>query len=182
MIGYEVSEVLEVKPAEYFVQVIKREKRACKTCEEQGVAMAPLPVRIIAKSLVSNRIIIDTIVGKYADHNPLYRQSVIFLRDAGIDISRATMCGWVMTVGEMLAQVVGAMQREGSVYTFSHFSIFVELRKVVGLRLNFRSPDVEAAMWSGQIRFACYLCPDSWHHLAGEDRRQGRAQRVHLEP
>ena len=112
VIGYEVSEVLEVKPAEYFVQVTKREKRACKKCEEQGVAMAPLPVRIIAKSLVSDRIIIDTIVGKYADHNPLYRQSVIFLRDAGIDISRATMCGWVMTVGEMLAPVVGAMRRE----------------------------------------------------------------------
>jgi transposase len=110
--GYEVSEVLDVKPAEYFVQVTKREKRACKTCEEQGVAMAPLPVRIIAKSLVSDRVIIDTIVGKYADHNPLYRQSVIFLRDAGIDISRATMCGWVMTVGEMLAPVVGAMRRE----------------------------------------------------------------------
>jgi transposase len=112
VIGYEISEVLDVKPAEYFVQVIKREKRACKTCEEQGVAMAPLPVRIIPKSLVSDRIIIDTIVGKYANHSPLYRQSVIFLRDAGIDISRATMCGWVMTVGEMLAPVVGAMRRE----------------------------------------------------------------------
>jgi transposase len=112
VIGYEVSEVLEVKPAEYFVQVTKREKRACKTCEEQGVAMAPLPARIIDKSLVSDRIIIDTIVGKYADHSPLYRQSVIFLRDAGIEISRATMCGWVMTVGEMLAPVVGAMRRQ----------------------------------------------------------------------
>ena len=112
VIGYEVSEVLDVKPAEYFVQVTKREKRACKACEEQGLAMAPLPARIIAKSLVSDRIIIDTIVGKYADHNPLYRQSVIFLRDAGIDISRATMCGWVMTVGELLAPVVGAMRRE----------------------------------------------------------------------
>jgi transposase len=112
VIGYEISEILDVKPAEYFVQVIKREKRACKTCEEQGVAMAPLPVRIIPKSLVSDRIIIDTIVGKYANHSPLYRQSVIFLRDAGIDISRATMCGWVMTVGEMLAPVVGAMRRE----------------------------------------------------------------------
>jgi transposase len=126
VIGYEVSEVLDVKPAEYYVQVTKREKRAstpaskdrlpgtpaCKICEEQGVSMAPLPVRIIAKSLVSDRIIIDTLVGKYADHNPLYRQSVIFLRDAGIDISRATMCGWVMTVGEMLTPVVGAMRRE----------------------------------------------------------------------
>jgi len=112
VIGYEVSEVLDVKPAEYFVQVTKREKRACKTCEEQGVAMAPLPVRIIDKSLVSDRIIIDTVVCKYGDHNPLFRQSVILLRDAGIDIGRATMCGWVMTVGEMLMPVVGAMRRQ----------------------------------------------------------------------
>ena len=32
VIGYEVSEVLDVEPARYFVQVTKREKRACKTC------------------------------------------------------------------------------------------------------------------------------------------------------
>lgn len=114
VIGYEVSEVLNLKPAEYFVEVSKREKRACKQkqCEEQGVEAAPLPTRIIDKSLVSDQIIIDTIVSKYADHSPLYRQSAILLREAGVDISRATMCGWVMRVGEMLEPVVGAMRKE----------------------------------------------------------------------
>lgn len=112
VIGYEVSEVLDVKPAEYFVEVTKREKRACKKCEEHGVFTAPASIRIIEKSLVSDSIIVDTIVTKYANHNPLYRQSVILLRDAGIDISRATMCGWVMTVGEMLMPVVGVMRCE----------------------------------------------------------------------
>ncbi len=112
VIGYEASEVLQVKPAEYFVEVTKREKRACKQCEEQGVEAAPLPARIIDKSLVSDQIIIDTIVSKYADHSPLYRQSAILLRDAGVEISRATMCGWVMRVGEMLQPVVGAMRKE----------------------------------------------------------------------
>jgi hypothetical protein len=33
------------------LRVIKREKRACKTCEEQGVESAALPARIIDKSL-----------------------------------------------------------------------------------------------------------------------------------
>jgi transposase len=94
VIGFEVSEVLDVEPARYFVQVTKREKRACKCCPEQGVAAAPLPARIIDKSLVSDGVIIDTVVNKYCDHNPLYRQSIALLRDAGIDISRATMCGW----------------------------------------------------------------------------------------
>lgn len=112
VIGYEESEVLDVEPAKYFVAVTKREKRACKKCEEQGVAMAPLPVRIIDKSLVSDRVIIDTIVNKYTAHLPLYRQSALLERDCGIEITRATMCGWVMTVGEMLSPVVEAMRKE----------------------------------------------------------------------
>ena len=64
VIGYEVSEVLDVKPAEYFVRVTKREKRACKACEEQGVAVAPVPESIIPKSLVSDQVVIDTVVQK----------------------------------------------------------------------------------------------------------------------
>ena len=112
VIGYEISEVLKVKPAEYYVEVSKREKRACKQCEEQGVVAAPLPARIIDKSLVSDEIIIDTIVSKYADHLPLYRQSAIFKRDLDLDLSRATMCGWVMRVGEMLEPLVSAMRKE----------------------------------------------------------------------
>ena len=52
VIGYEISEVLDVEPARYFVQVTKREKRACKACPEQGVTAATLPIRIIDKSLV----------------------------------------------------------------------------------------------------------------------------------
>jgi transposase len=112
VIGYEESEVLDVEPAKYFVVVTRREKRACKQCEEQGVVMAPLPARIIDKSLVSDRVIIDTIVNKYTAHLPLYRQSTLLERDCGIEITRATMCGWVMQVGEMLGPVVGAMRQE----------------------------------------------------------------------
>ena len=37
MIGYEQSEQLDVEPAKYFVLVTKREKRACRSCEEGGV-------------------------------------------------------------------------------------------------------------------------------------------------
>ena len=68
MIGYEKSEQLDVKPAEYFVVVTKREKRACKDCEEQGVECAPVPARIIEKGLASDRVVIDTVVSKYADY------------------------------------------------------------------------------------------------------------------
>jgi hypothetical protein len=68
VIGYEESEQLDVEPVKYFVLVTRREKRACKQCEERGVMAAPLPPRIIDKSLVSDRIVIDTIVRKYCDY------------------------------------------------------------------------------------------------------------------
>ena len=43
VIGYEESSQLDVEPAKYFVLVTKREKRACRSCEEFGVVSAPLP-------------------------------------------------------------------------------------------------------------------------------------------
>jgi transposase len=112
VIGYEKSEQLDVKPAEYFVVVTKREKRACKDCEEQGVQSAPLPARIIDKGLASNRVVIDTLVSKYADHVPLYRQSAILERQTGIELSRATLDGWVMRVGELLSPIAAAMGQD----------------------------------------------------------------------
>ncbi len=112
VIGYEESEQLELEPAQYFVLVTKREKRACKCCDRAGVISASAPVRIIEKGLVSDRVVIDTVIRKYCDHLPLYRQSVILDREAGVEISRATLDGWVMQVGEMLRPLVGVMGRE----------------------------------------------------------------------
>jgi transposase len=112
VIGYETSEQLDVEPAHYFVRVTKREKRACKACEEEGVRCAPLPVRIIEKGLASDRVVIDTVVSKYVDHLPLYRQSVMLQRETGLKISRATLDGWVMRVGELLRPVTEAMAKE----------------------------------------------------------------------
>ena len=112
VIGYEESSQLDVEPAKYFVLVTKREKRACRRCEEVGVVAAPRPPRIIEKCLASDRIVIDAVVSKYCNHTPLHRQSVILERDIGLEISRATLDGWVLKVGELLIPMVAAMRRE----------------------------------------------------------------------
>jgi transposase len=112
VIGYEETSQLDVEPAKYFVLVTKREKRACRSCEDLGVLSAPLPPRIIEKCLASDRIVIDTVVSKYCDHAPLHRQSVILERDIGLKISRATLDGWVLKVGELLVPMVDAMRRQ----------------------------------------------------------------------
>ncbi len=112
VIGYEVSEQLDVEPAQYFVLVTKREKRACPACGGSGVASASAPARIVEKGLASDRVVIDTVVAKYSDHLPLYRQSAILERETGVEISRATMDGWGMRVGELLTPMTEVMGRE----------------------------------------------------------------------
>ena len=112
VIGHDSSERLDVEPPRYFVRVTKREKRACRSCQQGGVVTAPLAPCIIEKGMVSDQVVIDTVVAKYGDHLPLYRQSAILLRETGLDISRATMDGWVMRVGDLLIPLSGVMRRE----------------------------------------------------------------------
>jgi len=111
VLGYDESEQLDVEPARYFVRVTKREKRVCRSCRGGAVTAAPLPERIVEKGLASDQVVIQTVVSKYCDHLPLYRQAAMLEREAGIDIGRVTLDGWVMRVGELLQPVVAAMRQ-----------------------------------------------------------------------
>jgi transposase len=110
VIGYDESEQLDHEPARWFVRVVKREKRACGKCST--IAMPALEPRIVDKGLASDRVVIETVVAKYCDHLPLYRQQAILEREAGVEISRATLDGWVMRVGELLEPIVAAMRQD----------------------------------------------------------------------
>jgi transposase len=112
VIGYEETEVLDVRPVEYFVTVIKREKRACRDCEEQGVQTAAVPERIVAKSLLSDQVIVDLVVRKYCEAMPIYRQQAMLRRDAGLEIALSTLDDAVMRVGDLLIPIAMAMKRE----------------------------------------------------------------------
>ncbi len=69
VIGYDESEQLDVEPGRYLVRVTRREKRACRSCEQGTVTMAPLEPRIIEKGLASDAVVIETVVSKYCDHS-----------------------------------------------------------------------------------------------------------------
>ena len=47
-----------------------------------------------------------------ATHLPIYRQSAILERETGIELSRATLDGWVMRVGELLRPISAAMGQQ----------------------------------------------------------------------
>jgi transposase len=112
LIGWDVSETLDLKPLEFFVVQTKRAKYACAECPDEGVQQPPVPQRIIDRGMCEDRVVVEVLVRKYTDHLPLYRQEAAFLRDAGVTLSRKTLTGWAMRAGELLVPVNAAIYRE----------------------------------------------------------------------
>ena len=73
-IGTDVSERLDVIPAQFRVLVTHRPKYACRACEE-AVIQAPAPERLIVGGLPTEAMVASVLVSKYAWHLPLYRQA-----------------------------------------------------------------------------------------------------------
>ena len=83
-IGEDVSEQLDVIPAKIYVKRHKRQKYACKKCQE-NVKIAPVQSQAIAKCMAAPGLLAHVAVMKFDDHLPLYRQSEIWDR-LGVDI------------------------------------------------------------------------------------------------
>jgi len=107
-IGQKVTEQLEYAPASMFVIDHIQPVFACPCCQE-GVTVAPKPAQPIAKGLPGPGMLAQVVVSKYADHLPLHRQEDIFARH-GVELSRKTMCGWVLASAKILEPVVELMK------------------------------------------------------------------------
>jgi len=87
----EVTEVLEVKAAEFYVKRYVRRKYVRK--ESEGIAIGSLPNRAIEKGIPGASVLAMLMVGKFVDHLPIYRQIAIFKR-AGIILHYNTVLDW----------------------------------------------------------------------------------------
>ena len=92
-IGEDVSEKLDVVPAQFRVLVVRRPKYACRACEDV-VVQSPAPARLIEGGLPTEATVAHVLVAKYADHLPLYRQAQIYERQ-GVRLDRSTLADWV---------------------------------------------------------------------------------------
>ena len=109
-IGEDVREQLEYVPASLYVLEHVYPKYACPKCQEH-VCQAKASPRVIEKGLPGPGLVAHVITSKYCDHLPLYRQERILARH-GVELSRTTLCGWVLKAANKLAPLVDAMQRE----------------------------------------------------------------------
>ena len=117
-IGEDVSERLDVVPAQLRVLVIRRPRYACRTCEDV-VVQAPAPARLIEGGLPTDDLVAQVLVSKYADHLPLYRQAQIYARQ-GINLDRSTLADWVGRAAFLLRPVherlLETLKRSGKLF------------------------------------------------------------------
>lgn len=114
IIGTDISERLDLIPAELFVWETRRRKRACGKCkesiaqvpagEEPGGLTTPVPGSDYGFG-VYNQIITN----KFGDHLPLYRGEDIFAR-AGMMIPRNTQFGMLVKIAALIAPLIALMK------------------------------------------------------------------------
>lgn len=108
-IGCETSEQLEYVPAVLKVIEHVRWKYACRCCQEH-VAIAAPPSKPIDKGLPGPGLLSALVVGKSADHLPLYRLEDVFAR-AGVNLSRSTLSRWMLQTADLLEPLYQLMIR-----------------------------------------------------------------------
>lgn len=110
-IGTEVSEQLDIIPAQIKVIRTIRKKYVCPCCEDANIKTAPLPERILPKSNATAGLLAYIATSKYVDALPMYRQEKIFKR-YGIDIPRNTMCRWMIELTDKLTPLYNMMEED----------------------------------------------------------------------
>jgi transposase len=92
-IGEEVTEVLDLIPAEFYVKRFVRPKYARPNGE--GIVVGQLPDRVIAKGIPSDRVIAQMTLDKYVYGLPLHRQ-IDKYRRLGVNIPASTASDWLI--------------------------------------------------------------------------------------
>jgi transposase len=107
-IGEEVSEEIDFVPAKRIRRTNVRPKYACR-CGEAGVAIAPLPPRLIPQSRLGLGLAVHVVLARYDDHLSFYRLEQQFRERHGIVIVCQQMVQWAEHIANWLRPVYDAM-------------------------------------------------------------------------
>lgn len=107
-LGEDVSEQLGRIAAAFKVIRTVRRKKICACCRH--IAQPAAPSLPIERGIAHPSLLADILVAKYADHQPLYRQSAIAARE-NVTLDPASMGRWVGMCEALLDPLVQALRR-----------------------------------------------------------------------
>jgi transposase len=98
-VGEDISERLDIVPAQFFVQRQIRGKWACKCC--QLLVQEPAAPQVFDNALPTPGLQAHSVISRFVDHIPYYRQEQINAR-AGVHTPRSTLAAWGGQTGAQL--------------------------------------------------------------------------------
>ncbi|CAG9180197.1 IS66 family transposase ISPpu19 [Cupriavidus laharis] len=107
-VGEDVSERLDIVPAEFFVHRHIYGKWACRCC--QRLVQEPVEPQIIDGGLPAAGLVAHTLISRFVDHLPYYRQETINAR-SGVHTPRSTLAAWSGRAGAALEPLYEAHKR-----------------------------------------------------------------------
>ena len=118
-IGEEASEQVHEVPQKYIVIRTVRPKYVVRRSDVEAdesesasdIRVAPMPPRILPRSIATPSLLASVITGKFCDGLPFYRQERMFARH-GLEISRQDMANWSMAIAKKLEALEGLLRKE----------------------------------------------------------------------
>jgi transposase len=107
-VGEDVSEKLDIVPAEFFVHRHVHGKWACKCC--QVLVQPPVAAQIIDGGVPATGLVAHTLISRFVDHLPYYRQEAINAR-SGVHTPRSTLAQWAGRAGAALEPLYDVHKR-----------------------------------------------------------------------
>ena len=111
-IGQDVQDKLGFKPKQFYRERHVYPKYTCHNaqCNREKLVQAKTDAQIIDKSIATPALLAHILISKYADHLPLYRQSLIYQR-SGVYLSDSTLADWVGRCGVQLGFLVNRLRQ-----------------------------------------------------------------------
>lgn len=110
-IGQEHSDSLDYQPGRIFVRRLIRPVFVRTSDRDAAPVTAKLPPRLQDGLTAAPGLIAHTLVSKYCDHLPFYRQEKILATRHGVDIGRNTMCRWAELAAFWLQPIYQSIHR-----------------------------------------------------------------------
>ena len=111
-IGQDVQDKLGFKPKQFYRERHVYPKYTCRNaaCNREKLVQAKTDAQIIDKSIATPALLAHILISKYADHLPLYRQSLIYQR-SGVYLSDSTLADWVGRCGVQLGFLANRLRQ-----------------------------------------------------------------------
>jgi transposase len=112
-VGEDVSERLDIVPAEFFAHRHIYGKWACRCCQRQGIerlVQEPADPQIIDGGIPASGLVAHTLISRFVDHLPYYRQEAINAR-SGVHTPRSTLAAWAGRAGAAMQPLYEAHKR-----------------------------------------------------------------------